>query len=107
MAESDKVFAGSIPKSYDTLMVPLNSEAYAADLAQLVAACAPWRRPGGRLDPGACDRCGEMTASGRKAVRAGPAVAMPLRIRGAAVERLRPQAPPAPKSLRSSRRDTA
>ena len=25
MAESDKVFAGSIPKFYDTLMVPLLS----------------------------------------------------------------------------------
>ena len=31
MAESDKVFAGSIPKFYDTLMVPLIFEAYAAD----------------------------------------------------------------------------
>ncbi|WP_295950736.1 methyltransferase domain-containing protein [Rhodoferax sp.] len=38
MAESDKVFAGSIPKFYDTLMVPLIFGAYAADLAQLVAA---------------------------------------------------------------------
>ena len=27
MAESDKVFAGSIPKFYDTLMVPLIFEA--------------------------------------------------------------------------------
>ena len=41
MAESDKEFAGSIPKFYDTLMVPLIFEAYAADLAQLVAACSP------------------------------------------------------------------
>jgi len=41
MAESDKVFAGAIPKSYDTLMVPLIFEAYAADLAELVAASAP------------------------------------------------------------------
>jgi ubiquinone/menaquinone biosynthesis C-methylase UbiE len=41
MAESDKVFAGSIPKFYDTLMVPLIFEAYAAHLAQLVAACSP------------------------------------------------------------------
>lgn len=41
MAESDKVFAGSIPKFYDTLMVPLIFEAYAADLAGLVAASSP------------------------------------------------------------------
>ena len=41
MAESDKVFAGSIPKFYDTLMVPLIFGAYAADLAQLVAAFSP------------------------------------------------------------------
>lgn len=41
MAESDKVFAGSIPKLYDTLMVPLIFEAYAADLAQLVASSSP------------------------------------------------------------------
>src|SRR5690349_8983849 len=41
MAESDKVFAGSIPKLYDTLMVPLIFEAYAADLAELVAASSP------------------------------------------------------------------
>jgi ubiquinone/menaquinone biosynthesis C-methylase UbiE len=38
MAESDKVFAGSIPKFYDTLMVPLIFEAYAAHMAELVAA---------------------------------------------------------------------
>jgi ubiquinone/menaquinone biosynthesis C-methylase UbiE len=41
MGESDKEFAGSIPKFYDTLMVPLIFEAYAADLAQLVAASSP------------------------------------------------------------------
>jgi ubiquinone/menaquinone biosynthesis C-methylase UbiE len=41
MAESDKVFAGSIPKFYDTLLVPLIFEAYAADLAELVAAFSP------------------------------------------------------------------
>jgi ubiquinone/menaquinone biosynthesis C-methylase UbiE len=41
MAESDKVFAGSIPKFYDTLMVPLIFEAYAADMAELVAAFSP------------------------------------------------------------------
>jgi ubiquinone/menaquinone biosynthesis C-methylase UbiE len=41
MAESDKVFAGSIPKFYDTLMVPLIFEVYAAHLAELVAAFSP------------------------------------------------------------------
>lgn len=41
MAESDNVFGGSIPKFYDTLMVPLIFEAYAAHLASLVAASAP------------------------------------------------------------------
>jgi ubiquinone/menaquinone biosynthesis C-methylase UbiE len=41
MAESDKVFAGSIPKFYDTLMVPLIFDGYAADIAQLVAASSP------------------------------------------------------------------
>ena len=41
MAESDKVFAGSIPMFYDTMMVPLVFEAYAADLAALAAAGAP------------------------------------------------------------------
>jgi ubiquinone/menaquinone biosynthesis C-methylase UbiE len=41
MAESDKVFAGSIPKFYDTLMVPLIFEAYATHIAGLVAASSP------------------------------------------------------------------
>ena len=41
MAESDKVFAGSIPKFYDTLMVPLIFQAYADHLAQLVAGSQP------------------------------------------------------------------
>ncbi|MBX3620442.1 MAG: methyltransferase domain-containing protein [Rhizobacter sp.] len=41
MAESDKLFAGSIPKFYDTLMVPLIFEAYAGDMAQRVAAMSP------------------------------------------------------------------
>jgi ubiquinone/menaquinone biosynthesis C-methylase UbiE len=41
MSDGDKVFAGSIPKFYDTLMVPLIFEAYAADMAQLVAASSP------------------------------------------------------------------
>ncbi|WP_322044334.1 class I SAM-dependent methyltransferase [Paraburkholderia sp. J67] len=41
MSERDKVFAGSIPKFYDTLMVPLIFADYAADLAELVAASSP------------------------------------------------------------------
>lgn len=41
MAEVDKVFAGSIPAFYDTLMVPLIFEAYAAATAELVAAASP------------------------------------------------------------------
>lgn len=41
MDESDKVFGGSIPKFYDTLMVPLIFEAYAANMAALVAAWSP------------------------------------------------------------------
>jgi ubiquinone/menaquinone biosynthesis C-methylase UbiE len=41
MAESDKVFAGSIPQFYDTLMVPLIFEAYATDVAERVAAASP------------------------------------------------------------------
>jgi ubiquinone/menaquinone biosynthesis C-methylase UbiE len=41
MTECDKAFAGSIPKFYDTLMVPLIFEAYAADLAELIAASSP------------------------------------------------------------------
>jgi ubiquinone/menaquinone biosynthesis C-methylase UbiE len=41
MTERDKVFSGSIPKFYDTLMVPLIFEGYAADLAALVAAASP------------------------------------------------------------------
>lgn len=41
MAESDKLFAGSIPKFYDTLMVPLIFQAYAQDMAQLAAASSP------------------------------------------------------------------
>ena len=38
MAESDKVSPGSISTFYDTLMVPLNFEAHAANMAELVAA---------------------------------------------------------------------
>jgi len=41
MPETDKLFAGSIPKFYDTLMVPLIFEAYALDMAELVAASSP------------------------------------------------------------------
>ena len=41
MTDRDKLFAGSIPKFYDTLMVPLIFEAYAADTAALVAASSP------------------------------------------------------------------
>ncbi|MES2699588.1 MAG: methyltransferase domain-containing protein [Pseudomonadota bacterium] len=41
MADSDKVFAGSIPKLYDTLMVPLIFEAYATGVAKLIAAFSP------------------------------------------------------------------
>lgn len=41
MADSDTGFAGSIPKSYDALMVPLIFEAYAADMAARVAAYSP------------------------------------------------------------------
>jgi ubiquinone/menaquinone biosynthesis C-methylase UbiE len=41
MSAIDKVFAGSIPKFYDTLMVPLIFEAYADDLAGRVAAFSP------------------------------------------------------------------
>jgi SAM-dependent methyltransferase len=40
-AGSDKVFAGSIPKIYDTYLVPLLFEAYALDLASRVAALRP------------------------------------------------------------------
>jgi hypothetical protein len=32
MLETDKVFAGSIPENYDSYMVPLIFEPYAADL---------------------------------------------------------------------------
>ena len=39
----DKVFAGSIPKLYETHLVPLIFEPYAADLARRVAACKPSR----------------------------------------------------------------
>jgi SAM-dependent methyltransferase len=41
--DTDKVFAGSIPKIYDTYLVPLIFAPYAADLAGRVAARAPGR----------------------------------------------------------------
>jgi len=41
MADSDKVFAGSIPTSYDTLMVPLIFEGYAVDMAERIEAFSP------------------------------------------------------------------
>lgn len=43
MADTDKVFAGSIPETYDTLLVPLIFEVYAADLARRVAEERPAR----------------------------------------------------------------
>ena len=41
MAETDKVFAGSIPEIYDRFLVPLIFEPYALDLAGRIAAAAP------------------------------------------------------------------
>ena len=41
MAESDKLFAGSIPQLYDSLMVPLIFEPYAIHMAKRVAALSP------------------------------------------------------------------
>jgi ubiquinone/menaquinone biosynthesis C-methylase UbiE len=41
MSETDKVFAGSIPKNYDRNMVPLIFEPYALDLAQRAASLSP------------------------------------------------------------------
>lgn len=41
MAQSDNVFAGSIPENYDAHLVPLIFEPYAADLANRVMALAP------------------------------------------------------------------
>jgi len=43
MAESDKVFSGSIPELYDTYLVPLIFEAYASDLAERAVSLAPKR----------------------------------------------------------------
>jgi SAM-dependent methyltransferase len=41
MNETDKVFAGSIPEVYDTLLVPLIFESYAADMARRVSDLRP------------------------------------------------------------------
>ena len=41
MAETDKVFAGSIPEIYDRFLVPLIFEPYALDLAGRIAAAGP------------------------------------------------------------------
>lgn len=41
MTAHDPLFAGAIPRFYDALMVPLIFEAYAAHMAELVAAAAP------------------------------------------------------------------
>lgn len=41
MAESDKVFAGSIPKMYDDRMVPLIFSEFASDMAQSAASLSP------------------------------------------------------------------
>ena len=41
MAQNDAVFAGSIPQFYDRLMVPLIFEAYAANMADVVAQLSP------------------------------------------------------------------
>lgn len=41
MTAQDPLFAGAIPSFYDALMVPLIFEAYAAHMAELVAAAAP------------------------------------------------------------------
>ena len=43
LAANDKVFAGSVPKIYQSLMVPLIFEPYAADMARRVARISPSR----------------------------------------------------------------
>jgi hypothetical protein len=53
MVETDKVFAGSLPEFYDTLMVPLIFEAYAARMAELVAGFFP----GAVLETASSARC--------------------------------------------------
>ena len=41
MSETDKVFAGSIPEFYDTFLVPLIFQGFAADLALRVSSSNP------------------------------------------------------------------
>jgi len=41
MSENDKAFTGSIPEFYDTYLVPLIFEDFAADMARRVASLAP------------------------------------------------------------------
>ena len=41
MAATDKVFAGSIPETYDRFLVPLIFESYARDLAERLARVEP------------------------------------------------------------------
>lgn len=41
MSDADRVFAGSVPEIYDTYLVPLIFESYAADLARRVAEFDP------------------------------------------------------------------
>ena len=41
MSQSDKIFSGSIPEVYDTYLVPLIFESYAADMAGRVASTSP------------------------------------------------------------------
>ena len=41
MSQSDKIFAGSIPKIYDKYLVPLIFEGFAEDLARRVASLSP------------------------------------------------------------------
>jgi len=41
MLETDKIFAGSIPENYDSYMVPLIFEPFAADFAQRAASLSP------------------------------------------------------------------
>ena len=36
MADNDKVFAGAVPKLYETLLVPLIFQPYAADVAERI-----------------------------------------------------------------------
>ena len=41
MSNTDKVFAGSIPKLYDEYLVPMIFAVYADDIARRVAALSP------------------------------------------------------------------